>query len=62
MSCRATQDELDMVECSDKMWLTGEGNGNPLQYSCLKNPVNISLSILYKNFPLICLPHFMLFL
>ena len=22
-----------------KMWSTGEGNGKPLQYSCLKNPV-----------------------
>ena len=22
------------------MWSTGEGNGTPLQYSCLKNPMN----------------------
>ena len=22
------------------MWPTGEGNGKPLQYSCLKNPMN----------------------
>ena len=22
------------------MWSTGEGNGKPLQYSCLENPVN----------------------
>ena len=29
-----------MVESSDKMWSTGEGNGQPLQYSCLQNPVN----------------------
>ena len=29
-----------MVECSDKMWSTGEGNGKPLQYSCLENPMN----------------------
>ena len=29
-----------MVERSDKMWSTGEGNGKPLQYSCLKNPMN----------------------
>ena len=29
-----------MVEMSDKMWSTGEGNGKPLQYSCLENPVN----------------------
>ena len=30
-----------MVERSDTMWSTGEGNGKPLQYSCLKNPMNI---------------------
>ena len=29
-----------MVESSDKMWSTGEGNGKPLQYSCLDNPMN----------------------
>ena len=29
-----------MVESSDKMWSTGEGNGKPLQYSYLENPVN----------------------
>ena len=29
-----------MVEGSDRMWLTGEGNGKPLQYSCLENPMN----------------------
>jgi len=28
-----------MVESSDKMWSTGEGNGKPLQYSCLENPI-----------------------
>ena len=40
MLCRATQDEWFMVESSDKMWSTGKGNGNPLQYSCLENPMN----------------------
>ena len=40
MPCRATQDGQVIVESSDKMWSTGEGNGKPLQYSCLKNPVN----------------------
>ena len=25
---------------TDKMWSTGEGNGKPLQYSCLENPMN----------------------
>ena len=29
-----------MVERSDRMWLTGEGIGKPLQYSCLENPMN----------------------
>ena len=29
-----------MVKRSDRMWSTGEGNGKPLQYSCLENPVN----------------------
>ena len=29
-----------MVESSDRMWSTGEGNGKPLQYSCLENCMN----------------------
>ena len=29
-----------MVERSDRMWSTGEGNGKPPQYSCLENPMN----------------------
>ena len=29
-----------MVEMSDRMWSTGEGNGKPPQYSCLENPMN----------------------
>ena len=29
-----------MVESSEKMWSTGEGNGKPLQFSCLENPMN----------------------
>ena len=28
------------MERSDTMWPTGEGNGKPLQYSCLENPMN----------------------
>ena len=40
MPCRGTQDEEVMVESSDKMWSTGEGNGKPLQYSCLENSMN----------------------
>ena len=38
--CRATQDGQVMVESSDKTWSTGGGNGKPLQYSCLENPMN----------------------
>ena len=38
--CRATQDERVMVENFDETWSTGEGNGKPLQYSCLENPMN----------------------
>ena len=40
MLCRATQDGQVMVESSDKPWSTGEGNGKPVQYSCLENPMN----------------------
>ena len=40
MPCGATQDGRVMVERSDRMWPTGEGNGKPLQYSCLENPTN----------------------
>ena len=40
MLCGATQDGQVMVERSNRMWSTGKGNGKPLQYSCLENPVN----------------------
>ena len=36
----ATQDRRVLVEMSDRMWSTREGNGKPLQYSCLENPMN----------------------
>ena len=36
----ATQDGRVMVERTDRMWSNGEGNGKPLQYSCLENPMN----------------------
>ena len=36
----ATQDGWVMVERSDRLWSTGEGNGKPFQYSCLENPMN----------------------
>ena len=31
---------VKILERSDRMWSTGEGNGKPLQYSCLENPMN----------------------
>ena len=40
MLCGATQDRWVMVERSDRVWSTGEGNGKPHQYSCLENPMN----------------------
>ena len=38
--CRATQDRWVMVESFDKMKSTEQGNGKPLQHSCLENPMN----------------------
>ena len=40
MPCGVTQDGRVMVERSDRRWSTGEGDGKPLQYSCLENPMN----------------------
>ena len=40
MPCKATQDKWVMMESFDKTWSTGEGNGKPLQYSHLENPMN----------------------
>ena len=37
---RASQDGWAMVDRSDRMWSTGEGNGKTLQYSGLENPKN----------------------
>ena len=38
--CRAMQYGWVMVESSDKLWSSGEGNGKPLLHSCLENPMN----------------------
>ena len=38
--CRATYTGGPMVESSDKMWSTREGNGKPLQPFCLENLMN----------------------
>ena len=40
LSGKQPDSSLIMVERSDRMWSTGEGNGKPLQYSCLENPMN----------------------
>ena len=40
MPCGAIQDGWVMVERSDRVWSTGEGNGKPLQHSCLEDPIN----------------------
>ena len=40
MPCGATQDKQVILECSEKTWSTEEGNGKPLEYSCLENPMN----------------------
>ena len=44
MLCGATQDRGGgrgvMMQRSNRMWSTGEGNGKPLQYSCLENTMN----------------------
>ena len=40
MLCGVTLDRWVMVERSDRMRSTGEGNGKPRQYSGLENPMN----------------------
>ena len=40
MPCGSHPRWADMVERSDTMWSTGEGNGKPLQYFCLENLMN----------------------
>ena len=40
MPCRATQVGWVMVESSYKTCSTGGGNGEPLQYPYLENPMN----------------------
>ena len=41
MPCGAAQNGWVMMVRFDRLWSTGEGNGKPLQYSCLENPMNI---------------------
>jgi len=40
MPCRAAKDVWVMVKSPEKTWSIGEGNGKPLQYSCLENLMN----------------------
>ena len=40
MPCGADQDGQVKVKKSERLRSTGEGNGKPLQYSCLENPLN----------------------
>ena len=56
MLCRATQDGCIMVESSGKKCSTGEGNGKPLQYSCLENPMNSQFSSVTQSCPTLCEP------
>ena len=52
MPSAATQDSQVMVERSDRIWSPGEGNGNPLQYSCLEKPMNsMKRQILKEELP-----------
>ena len=52
----ATQDGRVMVERSDRMWSTGEGNGKPLQYSCLENPMKSAAAKSLQSCPTSCNP------
>ena len=54
MPCGATQNGWVMLERSDRMWSTGEGNGKPLQYSCLENPMNLTHSGIYMQVTICC--------
>ena len=40
MLCRVTRKGWVTVKSSDKIWSTGEENGNPLHCSCLENPMD----------------------
>ena len=40
MPCKTIQDGQVIAESSEKKWSTGGENGNSLQYSCHKNPMN----------------------
>ena len=64
MPCGATQDGWVMVERSDRMWSTGKGNGKPLQYSSLENPMKSMKRqndrILKEELPRLVVPNMLL--
>ena len=45
----ATQDRWVMVERSDRMWSTGEGNGYPLPYSGLENSMDCIVHVVTRS-------------
>ena len=48
MPCRAPHHGWVMLESSDKMGSTGEGNGISLQHSCLENTMKSSVQLLNR--------------
>ena len=64
MPCAVTQDGWVMVERFDRMWSTKEGNGKPLQYSFLENPMNSMKRqndrILKEELPRLVVPNMLL--
>ena len=50
MPCRANKDGWSMVGSFDKTWSSGEGNGKPLQCSCLEDPMNGMKMVNRKEF------------
>jgi len=52
MPYRVTQDMWVMVENSDKMWSTADGNGKPLQYCCLKKTMKRQKDVIPEDEPL----------
>ena len=51
MPYRVTQDMWVMVENSDKMWSTADGNGKPLQYCCLKKTMKRQKDVIPEDEP-----------
>ena len=43
-----------MVERFDRLWSTGEGNGKPLQYSYLENPMLLLLQLSHFSHVRLC--------